>query len=189
MSARKKNFHELIFKVHSDKGFTLLELLVVFSLTALMAGGGFFAFTQYVRSQSFNQGVEQIRLTYEQARNFAISNVKPEDECSSDSNVSILRGYRVDLTQDSLVLVVGCSTGDSPTYINLPADVRLRNPGGDSPTACSGIEFEVITGNVRPTGGRTLPCEVEVYHEDDSNLVKSMTIAQDGRLSFNEISL
>lgn len=183
----KKKLLSFIQSFSSSSGFTLLELMVVFSLTTLMAGGGFFAFTQYARSQSFNQGVEQIRLTYEQARNFAIANVKPKDECITDGfGASILKGYRVELESDTLFLITECTSGDTSVLNKLPDGVKLRNIGGGAPTACSGVEFQVITGNVNATSG-TLPCTIEVYHENDDNLIRSITIAQDGRISFNEI--
>ncbi|HRN96584.1 MAG TPA: type II secretion system protein [Candidatus Levybacteria bacterium] len=165
---------------HKQAGFTLLELMVVITMSAVMAGGGLFAFTQYSRSQAFNQGIEQLKLAYDQARNNAISNVKP-DVCNT---TSVLRGYRVTLESDSISLITHCTiAGADITTSNmvksqkLPPGVKLRNWGN-----CSGVEYQVITGNVAYRGTDSLPCPLEIYHEADPDLDHTIEIGADGRL-------
>ncbi len=169
----------LISSQNFQSGFTILELMVVFSLSAVIAGGGFFAFTKYSQSQSFNQGIDQLKLMYEQARNSAISNVKPGLDCA---DTSTLKGYRVDLDDDTITLVTECMSGGAQMDIKkesqLPNRVKLSGP-----EACTGVEYQVITGNVVATSG-SLPCSMEIYHEaDSSNLIKELVIGVDGRMS------
>jgi prepilin-type N-terminal cleavage/methylation domain-containing protein len=159
-------------------GFTLIELMVVFALSAVMAGGGFFAFTKYARSQELNRAMEEFKLSYEQARNYAISNVKPIGDCDT---ASTLRGYRIDLTNTTHRIVLECTSGDKVTVHNLPDRVRLRNVGGGNPTDCNGIEFQVITGNVKGP----VPCTIQIYHQDVTGSAVDINISQDGRVTFN----
>jgi Tfp pilus assembly protein FimT len=166
-------------KPKAEAGFSLLELMVVFSLTTILSGGGFFAFTKYSQSQEFNQGIAALSLTYDLARNSSISNVKPESECSSsDLSTSVLEGYRVDLYEDKIELVTDCSATDVSKTQPLPASVKIRNA-----QRCSGILYKPVSGNVLNTQG-SLPCNFELYHEADSeNLVRQVEITPDGRLT------
>ncbi len=169
----------LLSHLNTQSGFTILELMVVFSLSAVIAGGGFFAFTKYSQSQAFNHGIDQLKLVYDQARNSAISNVKPGQDCT---DTSTLKGYRVDLDEDTLTLVIECLNGGVQADVTkddqLPSRVKLSGF-----EACSGVEYQVITGNVVGTSG-SLPCTMEIYHEADStNLKKELVIGVDGRMS------
>lgn len=170
---------KVLQRISESQGFTLLELMVVFSLTTVLAGGGFFAFTKYSQSQDLNRGIEALTLTYDLARNSALSNVKPESECSSSVNsTSILEGYRVDLTQDSVTLVTDCTVTDVQKTQQLPQSVKIQNPH-----LCSGIIYKTISGNVVNTNG-SLPCTMSVYHEGDrETLTKYIQITPDGRVS------
>ncbi len=163
----------------STSGFSLLELLVVISLTSVLAGGGFFAFTQYARTQTMNQAVEGIKLVYDQARNYAVSNVKPEhvgdNGCVLDGET--LKGYRVDLSTNTYTLVINCKDIEPPSIVSkLPSDITI-----DDTDRCSGVEFVVLTGDVKPSPGG-LPCRFKVKHEQDSNLNKEIEIQKNGRL-------
>jgi Tfp pilus assembly protein FimT len=175
-----KNVTNLIC-IHKKKtaGFTLLELMVVFSLTTMLAGGGFFSFAKYSQSQEFNRGLEMVTLTYDLARNSAISNVKPESECSSSAqSTTVLEGYRVDLTDSSVTLVTDCNVTDVLKVQKLPPNVKIRNSQN-----CSGVIYKTITGNV-VISNRTLPCTMEISHNaDPENLFRTVVVTPEGRLS------
>jgi type II secretory pathway pseudopilin PulG len=162
----------------SNSGFSLLELMVVFSLTTVLGGGGFFAFTQYSQAQEFNRGVEMLTLSYDLARNSAISNVKPESECSSSSqSTSVLEGYRVDVTEDSISLVTDCTGSEVSKSQVLPKSVKIIGY-----LQCTGVLYKTISGNVLNTRG-SLPCTMEIYHDGNDGLSKEIIISPDGRLT------
>lgn len=175
-------------------GFTLIELLVVIAVSAVIAGGGFFSFLQYSRSQGLAQAVSDIILTYDEARNNAISNVKPINEICTEH--STLIGYEVVLGNDSQGSYYGidmiCLTADTATdarygdKVYLPPNVRITG-GIGSLSECSGVRYAVITANVTTgTSETTIPCSFDVYHEaDQETMRKTITIAQDGMVTVN----
>ncbi len=176
-----------ILRLHifsADEGFSLLELMVAITASALIAGGGFFAFIQYSRSQSHSQTIENIRYAYTEARNSAISNVKVDRIGSTPTNCGTLMGYRVNLSATSYEIQIVClnNTGSQVVTgnpVSLPSGIRLSGAN-----QCSGLGYRVITGNVTTfSGSTTLPCTFEVLHDSDSSLRKTITIENDGNLT------
>lgn len=171
-------------------GFTLLELLVAISISVLIAGGGFFSFIEYSRSQALHQAVNDVQFAYVQARNNAISNVKPGNGTCNTS--STLLGYQVVLGQDSggsyytveLVCLNGGITETAGEKQYLPSDVKMKGVTGTL-AACSGVKYTVINGNVSPAVPETqIPCTFEIYHDADAqNLKQLITIENDGMVT------
>lgn len=165
-----------------NSGLSLLELMVAVSLTVLLAGGGFFSFVNYSRSQAHSQTVQNIKFAYVQARNNAISNVKPTENCVT------LRNYRIILQSNSYRVEVVCLdaagvAAGSGTDIPLPNGIVMEGVSGTLEN-CSGIGYRVITGNVTPDGpSTTLPCSFVIQHQDDENLTETITIQSDGMIS------
>lgn len=177
-----------------SKGFTLIELLVVISVSAVIAGGGFFSFLQYSRSQALTQTVSNVRLAYDKARSSAISNVKPINETCTEQTT--LLGYQVVLGNDSQGSYYGvemvCLTADTATVAKhgeksyFPSNVKIEGEPG-SVSDCSGVQYAVITANVTPGTPQTqVPCSFDIYHEADPTTIKrTITIAQDGMVTVN----
>lgn len=177
-----------------NSGFTLIELLVVISVSAVLAGGGFFSFLQYSRSQALSEGVSNIRLAYDEARNNALSNVKPINETCNEHTTLI--GYQVILGNDAQGSYYGvdmiCLTADTATEarygerVYLPPNIKIEGQS-DSVSECSGIQYAVITANVTPGTSETqLPCSFVLFHEADHDAMqKTITIAQDGMVTVN----
>lgn len=165
-----------------NRGLSLLELMVAVSLTVLLAGGGFFSFINYSRSQAHSQTVQNIKFAYTQARNNAISNVKPQENCQT------LRNYRIILQPQSYTVEVVCLdaagvANGTGTEIPLPNGIVLEGVSG-SLENCSGVGYRVITGNVIPDGtDTTLPCSFSIKHTDDAGLSETITVQNDGMLS------
>lgn len=92
--ARERLFkiRNLIPKIGSqDRGFTLIEIMIVFSVTALLAGMGFAGFVSYSRKQALDQATFDLKTGIDQAKQMAVSRVKPT---GYPANVSLDR-YRI----------------------------------------------------------------------------------------------
>lgn len=61
-----------------QKGFTLLELVIVFGIIGIISVIGFSAFTSYSRVQVLDQSATEVRSALEKAKFDALSRVKPE---------------------------------------------------------------------------------------------------------------
>ncbi len=189
---RKKLFRS---RTLSQQGFTLIEMIVVVTITSLITGTGFFSFIEYSRTQTLNQAVEQLKLSYTTARNNALSNVKPQDsrrfpECVGTSNR--LEYFQVTLaTQTSppsstYSVMVKCTGGVArPLSTETFTNVELTRAGGIQP--CSGVTYRVLNNAVLPQVGtsNTLPCSFFIRHAEDPEKMKEITIEENGFLTIN----
>lgn len=74
------NKHEIShFKIHTDKkGFTLLELLIVFSIIAMISTIGIASFVSYSRQQTLNTTIFNIKNFLYTARSNALNGEKKD---------------------------------------------------------------------------------------------------------------
>lgn len=150
-------------KYTSDQsGFTLLELLVVFSLTVIITGVGFVSFAQYSLRQQLDQTAQDIKFAFDNARFNAVSSVKPT-ECVT-ANIPII-GYRVDLEEDSYAVTPLCGDSTTPTVISsekkkLPSGIVLEDTDD-----CDGIVFSTLYNSVTKSGSGGVDCEMTLKQE------------------------
>lgn len=76
--------------MRNSRGFTLLEIVIVFAVIAILSAIGIAAFVSYSRVQSLQTSASTLSSTLSLARSRAISQAKPTD-CGSQ----ILNGYKV----------------------------------------------------------------------------------------------
>jgi len=74
-------------KVSCREGFTLIELIVVFSIMAMISGVGFASLVAYSRSQALSQAVANVKSAVEQAKFNALSNVVRPSSCTTTSTL------------------------------------------------------------------------------------------------------
>jgi len=145
-------------------GFTLIELVVVFSIMAVLATVGVASFVSYSRQQTLQQAANDLVATLNSAKAKAVSQVKPVP-C-----VTALKGlgaYRVQILANSYRLDAICS-GTTYTITTTPL------PGGvtfDSSTTISAVSFSVISGGITGSG-------IIVLRE--GVLTKTITVTQGG---------
>lgn len=148
------NFQFLIFK--QNKGFTLIELIVVFSVIAIISTTGVASFVSYSRSQTLQQVTNDFVTVLNTAKGRSISQIKPS-QCNS---ASVLDGYVViaNIAGNSYTLNVICSGVTTPlsTPIILPASVSFNSATGNPPTTTTSILFSVLTGGVIGAGNVVL---------------------------------
>ncbi len=130
------------------KGFTLIELIVVFSIIALLTSVGIASYSSYNQSQSFQTSVAEVVSVINLAKSRSLTQVKPP-QCG----VQVLRGYQVSFTAggSAYTLNVLCGTN---TYVlsnkNLASQVTFA--AGSVPS----IVFAVSTAIVPSPGTVTI---------------------------------
>jgi len=135
-----------------SEGFTLLELIVVFSIIAILSTIGVASYTSYARQQLLQGAVNDLSAVLNTAKSKASAQVKPSTCLGS------LQGYGVTIYKtavgshvaNSYTLSASCSGNVSPIEspsVNLPTGVTF-----DSSTDTSSIFFSVLTGAVNLTG-------------------------------------
>lgn len=139
-------------------GFTIIEILVVFSLVAFLSGIGIISFVTYSRSQELSQSASNIKLFVQEAKFNALSSVKSVnsgENTSIDCGTESLTGYSVEIFQAAkeLRMFMLCANASSQLVktFKLPENLSFT-----ASTTCSEVQFEVVSAN--PTG---LPCDIQ----------------------------
>lgn len=164
----------------NSTGFTLMELLVVFTLVSIVSGIGFAAFVSYSRRQVIVQSAQNFKQTVDLARFNALSHVKPTVCDTSDE----LSNFKVNVCSNAI-----CQTTSGVDYEmnvmcgglervqvakTLPRNITFANVA-ESPT-CANLIFNTISNIV--TG---VPCEI--YVNGYGNQIK-IQIDSNGHVSY-----
>ncbi len=163
----------------AQKGFTLLELLLVMVVIAAVAGIGVTTFNSYSKNQAFSQAVFNFVNTLNTAKARAYSQVKP-DSIPACNGSATLDGYYVipDLVPPyrNYFLGVQCSGGRAMiSQFTLPAEISFQPTSGTPPSTTTEIFFHVLTGGVSGPGVIVLT--------DSSGLIKKVTVSNVGVIS------
>ena len=148
---------------HKSSGFTILELLVVFSLIAVISGVGFLSFVSYSRKQILVQAKSDVKQAVDLARFNALSSVKPA-ACGADSLTSYTLKF---CTHNNCLGIAGTTDGQS--YI-VRASCGAQNPLVLSKKLPQNVTFvdaglkpcqDIVFNSVNPvvSGG---PCDVNI---------------------------
>lgn len=78
-----------IKKFRTQRGFTLIELTIVFGIIAVIGGVGFAAYTSFATRQKLDSAAYDLKAGIEEAKHTAISRVKP----ASCGVTTSLEGY------------------------------------------------------------------------------------------------
>jgi len=143
----------------NQRGFTIIELVVVFSIIAVLSVIGIAAFVNYSHVQTVESSAADLSSYFVVAKSRAISQVKPTSQIPQCDSNAILNGYRIILCQTSssdvlcsnantYVLAVRCSNVDYKIQAGtLPKNVSYS----PSPTSSS-FFFPVISSGVAGSG-------------------------------------
>jgi len=157
----------------NSKGFTLIEILVVLTITSVLAGIGFASFAAYSRSQQISQAAGNIRLLFNQARFNAISVVNSNRNIEEEIYTcpGSLEGYSVvmgsGLESNAVFLTQDC-VGEEPVRIKsvvLPKGFEFI----EDQAMCTTVHFQSLSSTVAG-----VPCEIEI-----EGFANSKTIAID----------
>lgn len=139
-------------KGKESQGFTILELLVVFSVIGVLAGVGFAAFTNYSRSQVLDQAVQDLKSAVDNSRFNAVSSVKPS-MCTSANKT--LNSYQIVFTPANNTYVVNAICESTTVLIStkvLPSSITMVSTGNPPITTCSILSYNTLSGYESGTG-------------------------------------
>lgn len=135
------NFHLSPFTSKRCDGFTLVELLVVFSVIVFLSGIGFISFVSYSQEQALNQAALSMKLEIERAKANAMARVKPSN-CGGQ-----LKKYGIFINNPKkYYFIVGCSNNVS-TVKYLPQNITFDLTVNGEFEGC-GLNFYVLSGGV-----------------------------------------
>ncbi len=132
-------------RFRSEKGFTLLELIVVFTIIAILSTMGIASFMTYSRNQTLVQAAQSLENTIHLARSDALSQVKPS-VCTGQ----VLNGYQIDINtlNNTYSLSVVCNGTHVVSQTTLPTTISFS-----SQTTATSIFYPIISSGA--TGGNT----------------------------------
>lgn len=139
-----------------NKGFTLIELIVVFSVIAIISTIGVAAFVGYSRTQTLNQASIDLSTYLSTAKSRASSQIKPAAQCTSST---ALDGYSVsiNIVASSYSLNVVCSGSTfALTTVKLPTGVTFNSATDTPPTTTANVFFAILNSSVTGTGNIVL---------------------------------
>ncbi len=157
----------------SNKGFTIIEILVVFTVIAILAGIGITSFVAYSRSQQINQTANNLKLLINEAKFNSLSVVKStksEDGSVASCDGEALTGYIITISGSSEIrLSQMCESSGSSTIktISLPSGISIVS--ANPLVNCSIIQFGSLSGNVSGVPG--VPCSIRLTGFNQSKTV------------------
>lgn len=146
-----------VIRLERQHGFTLMELLVVFSIIGILASVSVASFVDYSRTQELKAATSEVSTLLSQAKSKAQSQIKPSS-CGSSS----LEGYEVRIcglvgsscsTANTYALYVRCGTATSQISVKrLPKDITFLQ----SETTSVSYFFRVLHRGVEGAGNVAL---------------------------------
>jgi len=123
----------------SVKGFTLIEILVVFSLIGILTALGFASYSAFNGEQALSSSASDVATMLSSAKSHALTQVVP-NSCGTNS----ITGYQVSIstTTQQYILSVVCGSSYALTTNKLQSQVTF---GGSSTTS---VFFNMSTGTV-----------------------------------------
>lgn len=155
-----------------EKGFTLIELIVVFAIISILSIIGVAAFLDYSRTQTVNDAALSFATVLQTAKSRAQSQVKPPFGVCGQ----VLDGYRVAVILPQtyrMEAVFGAGACTQPVETKTLPQGVLFSASGQS------FLFRVLTGAVEGAGSGT---RVEVTGFGKERVV---TVYADGRIAIN----
>ena len=130
-------------EISKSSGFTLIELIVVFSVISILSTLGVAAFVDYSRTQALQTSTNDFVNTLNLAKGRALSQVKPS-ECTQEA----LSGYRVEILDKSTYkLSVVCTNTYKVSQFSLPTNITFNMVKITTP-----IFFPIISSGVAGYG-------------------------------------
>lgn len=145
-----------------NRGFTIIELVVVFSVIAILSSVGIAASINYSRAQTLQTATLDLINTLNQAKSYAQSQYKPDD-----CNTQDLQYYRFDIISSGedpyYTLNVFCGANSYELLNNkLPKDVDIDSAN----TTSTYFEFPILKGGIEGDPGSSSPWRIRLISID-----------------------
>jgi prepilin-type N-terminal cleavage/methylation domain-containing protein len=160
-------------KSKHQAGFTLIEMIVVFSIIVILSAVGIVASVSYSRAQALAAAVENIKTILNQAKSYAQSQYKP-----SECNNGVLEKYRVNIGKDdgTYTFWVICQGEHQISQGKLPKDVSFAT----STSPSDYFEFPVLRGGIMGDDQSVSPWEIKLSGASDK--YKIITVDKNGTI-------
>lgn len=142
-----------------ERGFTLIELIVVFTVIAILSAIGVVSYVSYSRSQTLNQAANDLVSTLNSAKSLSSSQLKQytqNGQTKTCNNFETLSGYGVQIntSQEYYALYLDCSSTGVQT--STAWQVKLLPSSGiafdTSDTNITDVFFPLLTGSIVTKG-------------------------------------
>lgn len=168
----RKNLKFKISNLKFKGGFTLIELMVAFSIIAIVGGIGFVSLVSYTRSQTLTQAAANIKQAVDVARFNAVSNVKTQscNELISYTVKFCTNNCTSELNTKAYQIIENCSSQSNTISTHkLPNNYIFT-----SSSTCNSVTFSAITSGVDivSTGG---PCNLYIKGLESNQLQVSVS--------------
>lgn len=131
--------------MHSaQRGYTLIEIIIVLTISSLLFVGGYTQYREYSRRQVLNNTVEELKNNLNLARQLAFSGEKATSGCILASET--LQGYQINFTSSSYSIKSVCSstaTSNRSTFA-LPAAVTISTSGLPTISGTTYVIYKVV---------------------------------------------
>lgn len=163
-----------------NKGFTLIETIIVFAVISILSTIAIASFVNYNKTQNVQVAYSELTATLALARSRALSQAKPT--ICSDNNL-ILNGYKVilDIISNKYYLKATCSGTDYLIQTaNLPKNVIFD--GNIAKTTSTLFYFSVITNGVTFDPPNPTSASIYIYLTGNVNNNRTITVDSTGTI-------
>lgn len=154
-------------KLHqqSEKGFTLIEIIVVFSVIGILSGVGITSYVSYSRSSQLTQEASNLVEALTLAKSRALSQVKPKECVGSQA----LSGYKFKISAAEEYEVWGvCKAGSAEfEYPTMKDELSMPVVFSES-TSVEDVFFPILKGGAIINNGALSEGEIiiEAYGQE-----------------------
>ncbi len=178
ISNKKKSIGRWKCKIGNLKfrqGFTLVELLVVFSVLVILSSVSIASFSSFNRTQSIQSAALDLSTMLQTAKARAASQYKPPSCGSSSLSSYVVRVCKLTgstcSSNGDYELYVSCGAGSSViAQGKLPKNVFID----DETTTAKSISFTLLDGSVKGAG--------DIYITDTAGNIKNVNITPAGKI-------
>lgn len=143
----------LFFRLNSEKGYTLIEILVTLTIIGLLFGVGYINFRDFSRRETIAGAGKLLQGDLRLAQQMALSGQKPQDVSCNSPN--LLNGYDFSVVSPSeYTIKADCSGGVVSTLakdVNLPSDITFSPIPSPNP-----VVFKVLGHGTNIPSGSTV---------------------------------
>lgn len=176
--------------ITESKGFTLIEIVIVFSIMAIISSVGLASFSNFSKSQNLNKATLDLSTMINKAKSLtisqALSNGSVQNLCDEGAaGVKTFAGYAVKVFQSSgsyeLDILCGNEDPSSPTNLNNPIETNTLSNNIVFDSVDTYFWFKPLNLTVRR--GVTDTTDTVVVKNDDGGMTKTITVDASGNIS------
>lgn len=187
---RKKNYSSKKLFFVNNRGFSLIEILVVVTALILIAGFGFSTLVFTQRRQVVDQTAADIKLFIERAKYNASSRVVKKPVIQQPTSIptpcdnKIPYAYEIDISSTNVVMNVLCkNTGDPTTYVGKYEEKRFPTQLTITKNGCLKFMFDVATNSIScSNAAENLPSIITIS-QTDGGYSKALNIDMSGNVN------